>query len=241
MSSGSGREQLRSALLGRSWDLFERAIHDAVQDPDGDGLLAEASTRLTGDRLTFVAAALGEVRGPDGAGALRGLLALSGPGTEQTRCAALLALAKREGANASAELATALKSRNAAVRDYAVLGLAAFGDDRAWDDILAHLTRRLRVPHRRVGEPPEVAVAVIYLLTNVGGRPEGVHALVNLLRGSWDNLTVQEHAWLTGNWPQALPGGPPASQVAPPNGHALRQQFAAGPLFTALSGPRRYY
>ncbi len=236
MSSEADRAELVSALLSRPWNVFERALAQAAEHPDGDRLLAEATTDLRGDRLLCVAATLGDLRGPAGDQVLRGLLDLSGPGTQDTRCAALLALVKRHGANASSELADALKSRNVAVRDDAVLGLAAFGDDRAWDDVLRHLTRRLRVQDRNDSHPPEAVVAVIYLLAHVESRPDRLHALVRVLRDNWTHLTSDEDEWLTRHWREAAPDGPPADTLSPPDGETLRRQFAMDPLFAPL-GP----
>src|ERR1051326_2552379 len=96
------------------------AVRDAVADgAEGDTALAAVLESLPKDRQVVVAAALGDVRGVEGPGALR--RALERPdASRDLRCAALIALAKRCGVAASADLFSALDDRDGAVKEYAI-------------------------------------------------------------------------------------------------------------------------
>lgn len=172
---------------------------------EGDRLLAGLED-LRGWRAVYVTAALGDVQGPHGASVLRRTARTRGPGTSDLRCAALLALAKREKAAASDALAEAVDDGDAAVRRYAVLGLAAVGDGRAWDAVLARLKAML-TRTRKTEEGTDlspVVVAVIYLLrqaAQVDGRAQEVMVL---LRKHWSRLTKREQGWFATHCP-ALP------------------------------------
>ncbi|WP_426513247.1 hypothetical protein ACPPVO_23065 [Dactylosporangium sp. McL0621] len=97
-------------------------------------------TLTVSDKITVVAA-LGDAHGGRGPAALRSLLAVLQRSVD-LRCAALLALAKREGAAASDVLAAHLTQVPARVRDYAVIALAGVGDGRAWAQVRTILRRQ---------------------------------------------------------------------------------------------------
>ena len=122
--------------------------------PDGDRLLSALGAPM-GWRGVYVCAALGDVRGPHGAAVLRQVVDGRGSGTSDRRCAALLALAKRGEGSAVEVLVDALGDRDAAVREYALIGLAAVGDDRAWEPVRARLEAVLA--RRRWLPPPSRA------------------------------------------------------------------------------------
>jgi hypothetical protein len=131
---------------------FDTAVKDAVMDgPPGEVLLIEALPKLPGHRRTRVIAVLGDAQGPRGIHALRTVLAEAGLDTDST-CAALLALAKRAGVDASADLAAHLAHASGSVRGYAILGLAVVGDDRARTQALSLLIRTLDRPIRGYGQ-----------------------------------------------------------------------------------------
>jgi hypothetical protein len=106
-------------------------------------------------RRTMIVAALGDAQGQAGPSALRRVLA-DPKATVDTVCAALLALAKRDGVQASPELAAHLRHRSGSVRSYAMRGLAVVGDDRAWAAAMNALCRMLDRPtptHLTVNAP----------------------------------------------------------------------------------------
>ena len=80
------------------------------------------------DDLVFakpvIAAHLGDLAGAPGDAALLRATRVSGPRSRDVRCASLLALAKRMGALATPVLVDGLTVPDAAVKDYAVIGLA---------------------------------------------------------------------------------------------------------------------
>src|SRR6266536_1861224 len=113
--------------------------------PDGEVALVGALSDVSQSHRTAIVAALGDAQGQAGPDALREVLADADASTD-TRCAALLALAKRDGVEASTELAGHLNHRSKAVRSYAMRGLAVVGDDRAWADAMRLLRRLLERP-----------------------------------------------------------------------------------------------
>ena len=125
---------LASRLRSRQWQEVQGALYEAFEHPDGDRLLAEfVVAAKPGPERVSAAALLGELRGSEGTAALRQLIRATGPGSRDLRCVSLIALAKRCGEEASADLTEALFNRDSTVKDYATLGLAGAGDGRAWD------------------------------------------------------------------------------------------------------------
>jgi hypothetical protein len=105
-----------------------------MEGPTGEAHLVPMLDSLAGAKKVMAVAALGDAQGDQGSAALRGLLAVPQRSVD-LRCAALLALAKRDGADASDVLAAHLTHTPAAVPQYAIIGLAAVGDDRAWSAV----------------------------------------------------------------------------------------------------------
>ncbi|TQJ92599.1 hypothetical protein [Streptomyces sp. SLBN-31] len=229
---------LRERLRHRKTEVFEGALCDAVMDgPAGEAELVAALNDLPLSRHVSVVAVLGDAQGSAGPQTLRHILSAEGMSRDM-RCAAALALAKRCGPGASADLAQALAARDAVLKNYAMLGLAGAGDDSAWDQAFV----RLRQILRRSGPPPglrlqylsvqsPVASAICYLgrhLDGAGG--ERSVRLVGEVRNHWDRLGTAEQVWLTEMWPGCVPDGPPAVAVLPPPGRRL-QSWIRDPLF----------
>lgn len=151
-------------LRGRSWDNFDAASRAALAAPEADELLAQALRDVqTRDRRVMLAAALGETSGPLGDAALDEVLR-GDERSQDLRCAALLAVAKRGGDGVTDTMVDALQQRDHAVKDYAVLGLAGAGDpehDAAWDAVLRRLAQVARRSSR--SWPSEVLVAAAFL------------------------------------------------------------------------------
>jgi hypothetical protein len=142
--SSAQRAEVEAGLRSANTRRFEAAVQAAVHlGAEGDQLLAALSD-LRGWRAIHVVVALGDVQGPDGGAVLRPTIATPGPGTSHQRCAALLALAKRERTGASDALAAVVDDRDSGVRHYALLGLAAVGDQRARDAAFTRLEATLR-------------------------------------------------------------------------------------------------
>jgi len=199
---------------------------------EGDRLLAGLEG-LRGWRVVYVIAALGDVEGAHGGAVLRRTIASRGRGTSDLRCAALLALAKREQAGASEVLSEAVDDADAAVREYALMGLAAVGDERAWDAVLARLTATLaRTRKTEAGDDlSPVVLAVVYLLRHVGEGDGRAEAVVSLLRRRWSRLTDREQRWFGEHWPAVAPGPGAAGEPAPPEPAALQRWLLDEPLF----------
>jgi len=164
------------------------------------------------------------------------------------RCAALLALAKREGAAASDILTAHLGGVPAAVRAYAVIGLAGVGDDRAWFKVHTILRRQLKRP-APADQPRlqqfQVLMAIAYVARHLNGSPtERIPLLVATLRSRFDRLYQVEQEWLSEHWPGIAPHGPHPDRVLPPDPAPFRSLVYATHLFgpctdvPALSGGR---
>lgn len=221
---------LRSANTQR----FDAAVQAAVRlGTEGDQLLAALSD-LRGWKAVHRAAALGDVDGPDGGQVLRQIIATPGSGTSDRRCAALLALAKREKARASDALAAVVDDRDAGVREYALLGLAAVGDMRARDLVNKRLEAILRSRPRHIehvqGVTP-VVLAAVYLLRHAEDKTQ-VERLATLLRRRWERLSDRERQWFARYWPSLDPAAAPSSDLTAPEPATLQRWLLADPLFS---------
>lgn len=225
---------LDARLRSRFYNTFREAAHEAVMlGPRGDRALAVALRSQVGDdRLTLIAALLGDLHGRSGTNALRSVL--KDPTiSRDLRCASLLALAKREESGAASDLRQAMTETNATVRDYAVLGLAVVGGSESWDEMLDYLSavfsrkRRLEVQF-----PTRVQAAVSYLAADPS--PIRQLQLIGLLRQHWSKLSEVEQRWITENWSPSVPAETPAAEVPPPPDDALRQAILSRGLFGPL-------
>lgn len=166
LSTTARVEEVRAGLSSSRAERFEDAVRAAVDmGENGDRLLADVDS-LTGWRRVYVIAALGDVRGPAGGAALRRATSTSGPGTSDLRCAATLALAKRDEPGATQTLADLVNDRDHTVRDYALLGLAAIGDASAYDIVLTRVTAMLA--RRRTSESADFSPLTLGSAARVG-------------------------------------------------------------------------
>jgi hypothetical protein len=223
---------LARRLRSRRWREAEDALAEAVvAGALGDHLLADLLR--TGDRYQRQAAAgaLGDLQGDEGMSALREAIQASGPGSRDLRSAALLALAKRCGEEATPDLVTALSARDGVVKDYAVIGLAGAADGRAWPEVFERLVLQLRRPSMTL-DHTEVLVATAYLVQHLDGDSERLIRLVTALRSQWARMNQEETAWFDSFWPDARPTGPDAADVRTPDPKAVRA-WARQPFFEA--------
>jgi hypothetical protein len=237
--SGSSpqRAEVEAGLRSANTQKFNAAVHAAVRlGAEGDQLLAALSD-LRGWRAIHRAAALGDVVGPSGGEVLRRIIATPGPGTSDQRCAALLALAKREKARASDALFAVVDDRDAGVREYALLGLAAVGDERARDVVFKRLEAILRSRQRHI-EPIEhvqevtpVVLAAVYLLRHAGDKAQ-VERLSALLRRRRERLSERERQWFVRYWPSLDPDAAPSPDLTAPEPDTLQRWLLADPLFS---------
>lgn len=216
------------------------AVKDAVTEgPAGESRLVGMLGSLRGVDKVMVVAALSDAQGDEGVPALRILLAVPQRSVD-LRCAALLALAKRAGVEASDVLAAHLTRVPAAVADYAVIGLAAVGDDRAWPVVHTILRRQLnRLPS--VVQPREITpglkqfqalLTIAYLARHVSGSPaERIPRLAAALRSRFDRLYQVEQDWLSEHWPGITPDGPHPNRIAQPDPAPFQTLVHATHLF----------
>lgn len=234
MSDACDHEAIFTAARSRRSAHRARALRDAYVDPHADELLSQMLDES--DDLVFakpfIAAHLGDIAGANGDAALRRAIRLSGPGSRDVRCASLLALAKRTGALATPDLIDGLSVPDAAVKDYAVIGLAGAGDDQAWAQVLGYLRSVLRRKRRAYGRS-QVAYALAYLARHVTDRPRRSE-LVAFVRKHWD--AIDEAEWFARLWPEAAPDGPHLDAVQAPSGEAI-QAWARESLFRPLGVP----
>ncbi len=213
------QQDIVSRLPHRRSQARDAALVEAVIE-GAEAALIDAQGQAKGWYRVPLIAALGDLPPSEsGDSLLREVARRDGPQTRDLRCAALVALAKRQGAAATEDFREALPNRDSAVREYALACLAAFGDDSAWREVLDWLTKA-KTPYN--GLQPPTGAAVTYLCRHVAGRSADERvALVSLLRNKWSLLEqdgVTES--LIDFWPQVRPGGPedaasPVADVVP--------------------------
>jgi hypothetical protein len=123
------------------------------------------------------------------------------------RCAALLALAKREGCDATEDFAEALADKTGAVRRYSMMCLAAVGNGSARQAAFSQLRSWLKKPAKsQRGEMD----AVVYLLrTNALDQIIELRDLLNRSQPRMDSGLKDTLAQL---WPEALSSSQPVMQ-----------------------------
>jgi hypothetical protein len=226
--------ELGTRLRNRSWLVYQEALVDSVaRGKSAESLLSDLLTESDRYRAPIVAAALGDFRSPGPADdVLRSVVELSGPGTADQRCASLLALAKRLGAAATDDFLKALATPSAALKDYALLCLAAVGDGRGWEQVFGYLHQRLRRKHSMGygGHSPTV-MACDYLIRHADGDEVKRTRLSTVLIKRWDWLSDGDRAWLAKAWPDLKPGESQASVALP--SHENLRDWTTDPLFAA--------
>lgn len=223
MKSGiHSTETIVAGLTSRSTAKFAAAFEAAQALGDqGEKYFAEAWPHLDGYRKVSVAASLGSSRGDHGLAILREGIRTTGPKSTDVVCASLYALAKREGRDANDLLDNAYRDlRSFFARHYAEIGLAAVGDDRTWDLMLARLSKRLLVKKRMDATPPEIATPLAYLLRHSTNQTDRLSRLAAVLKLREKNLHDLERSWLQAVWPEVF-----SSQDPPPIVHAALQKF----------------
>jgi len=202
----------------------------AASGPEGAVLLAEqVRERTKWPRVLFIAA-LGDATGDAGIAELRKAAAETGPGTVDTRCAALLALTRRLHELATPHLLVGLSDRNRSVRDYPLLGLAAYGDFSAWDAVLSELANRIKRPSKIEQHAPSEAVAVCYLIRMADD--EALAPAIDLLRTAWPRIAPSIRHEIERFWPSVVPGAP----ISGPDRAAARSWFVSrSHLFSELA------
>lgn len=150
----------------------------------------------------LIVASLGDLPGPGPADeVLRTILADTGPGTADPRCAAVLALAKRLGSDATEDMSLALQAHTTNVKEYALLCLAAKGDGRCWEQVFQWLRTHLRRTHTtNYGGVSPAMSAVDYLLRHFASYAD-LDRLFGLVRDRWANLADRDQLWLSSAWP----------------------------------------
>jgi len=195
-------ESLRSTISKWSWrNGGSKAVEEIARSgPEGTWLLAEEMHRRTVwiERLELVVA-LGYGSGEAGVEELRSATKETGPHTMDLRCAALLALAKRVGSEATDDIALALSDKTGAVRGYSMMCLAAVGNGLARRAAMSQLRSWLRRPAKR--QRGEIDAVVYLLRTNVLDQ---VIELQDLLRKSQPHMDSGVKDRLVQLWPEAL-------------------------------------
>ncbi len=206
MSAMSDPESLQVAIS--QWRAFVGDLQAlekiARSGPKATEMLAEEMHRrsLWYERV-HLAAALGYGSGEAGVDELRWAAQETGPHTMDLRCAALLALAKRVGSDATDDFALALSDKTGAVREYSIMCLAAVGNGSARQAAFAQLRSWLKKPAKR---PRGEMDAIVYLLrTDALDRIVELRDLLNENQSRMDPEVKDRLAQL---WPEALSGQP---------------------------------
>jgi hypothetical protein len=197
----------------------------AVVSPhDACGALVSLLRDVVYDSYTRIGviAALGDTAGPDGSPALRADFAAARSAFETCKphrraeyvdlmCACVWALGKRAGPYATDLYIEAADHVNRNVRDYGLCILAAVGDDRAWDDMLAALAGRLAKKISSTRRGGEALMIITYLARHCGRDADRRARLAGLLREQWNH--VPEAETVAGWFPGVGPDGRPAAEI----------------------------
>lgn len=228
---------------------FDADLAAAAAAHDSDHALVAllSRPRLDGRERVLIIAALGESgTGPDGSAAVRAQfshamreLATAAKHTQanwrDNVCAAVIALARRDGPAATDVCLAAVASTNPSVRHYGLDALAFEGDDRGWDTMVAFTSDILSRKTITVTRWTELIKAVEYLARHAGHGSARAEQLIKLLRAHWAKLAsppqIEEkrgyptytHARpatrLEELWPGIQPDGPPAAMIDLPAMH----------------------
>lgn len=228
---------------------FDADLAAAVAAHDSDHALITllSRPRLDGAERVVIIAALGESgTGPDGSTAVRTQFshAMSelATATKHTRanwrdnaCAAVIALARRDGPAATDVYLEAIASANPIVRDYGLDALAFEGDDRGWDSMVAFISEILSRKTISATRWNELIMAVEYLARHASLGSARAEQLITLLRAHWARLAsppqikekrgyptythTRPATRLEELWPGLQPDGPPADMIDLPRLH----------------------
>jgi hypothetical protein len=203
---------------------FEELLGEAKARSDADRALVILLRDGVYDSYTRigVVAALGDTAGPDGSPALRADFAAARAAFETCKphrraeyvdvmCACVWALGKRDGPDATDLYVEAAAHANRDVRDHGLSVLAAVGDGRAWDDMLAGLAGRLAKKISSVQRGGEALMIITYLARHCGRDADRRARLAGLLCEQWNH--VPEAETVAGRYPGAGPDGRPAAEI----------------------------
>lgn len=230
-------------------DRFDADLAAAAAAEDSESQLIALLGRPQADdrERILITAALGESgTGPDGSAAVRAqfsdAMARLATATRSARsgwrdlaCAAVIALARRDGPAATDIYLAAAASTSADVRDYGLMVLAAEGDARAWDPMLATVSEILGRKRISYGRWYDMLHAVQYLARHAARGTDRAQQLIWLLRANWGTLArppqklvnrgpyvepeMQTATRLEELWPGIQPDGPPGDAIDLPRLH----------------------
>lgn len=144
-------------------------------------------------------------------------------------CAAVIALARRGGPEATDVYLVAAGSADRVVRGYGLGVLEAEGDERAWDLMLATVAEIVSRKRISLGRWDDLVLTIGYLARLAARGIERAEQLIMLLRANWGTLArppqervdrgpyveaeVQSAPRLEEWWPGIQPDGPPAAAL----------------------------
>jgi hypothetical protein len=207
----------------------QRLSRGVAGERELSALLVELTSDGRGPVASWlIAAALGNAEGDAGPAALRA--ALHAPGASSgVRCAALLSLRKRCGAEATPDLIEFLGARAPEVVLSAVAGVAAVADERARTPVVAMLTKRLaREPSHRYRDRWVVTIELgLVFLARVGGTHDREwRRLVQSIRNRWsrigDHSDGELPEFIRDCWPDCADASVPIEAVGSPQIPELR-------------------
>ena len=160
----------------------------AASGSTGAELLAEQlRSRRNGYDRDLIAAALGNATGDAGIDELRAATRTRGPQTRGLKHASLIALTKRLQEGATPDLIVALRDRDREVRQSAVTCLLMYGDDSAFDAVLADTLYLTRRTNRSDAIEGCIATDIAYLARV--GSPWQLQRLEEALEPYWSGLS----------------------------------------------------
>jgi hypothetical protein len=192
-----------------------QAIASAVHSgPEGEDAIIDALLNGRVRSQAALAGALGESSGEQGTEVLR-RVCRENSNQHDLRGVALLALAKRCGADATGDLLDAMEVPSGDIKSWAVIGLAGAGTDLAWNRVFEYLRNILRQPPKIGSDTPTVLFAVAYLGQFLD-RDDRRQRLSEAIRSNWSRLGVEEKSWLHRHWRDVGPDESMGSGVPDP-------------------------
>jgi hypothetical protein len=216
-----GRSGVDESELRRKLDSWSRSEHgDTMKQvvsagPVGARLLVEQLRRRADSESAAFISALGDADLSHGNNELLEIAGSDTAGTD-VRCAALVAITKRIGSEATLLLEENLESPNRNVQQYAMRCLAYAGNGTAWEVALSRWVKWLVRPTKRVDiDVPDETVGLAYLLIHIAGKEGREQELSHALRTLVPRMATTTIQALELVWPNVAPAAKHKPLVVP--------------------------
>jgi hypothetical protein len=224
---GNLTEQLGEWHGGDSLEILRMIVE--LGDAGASLIVTELNRRSDRYERLYLVAALGDTAGRGGVDTLRQCLRTTGSGNRDLRCAALVALCKKLGSDANADLKYGLEDKDRTLQRYSIEGLAVFGNGELWDLVFDRWSWWMVHPLKRdAGKGSEEVLGFCYLVKHVE-----TPARRSLLQEGLASLLPRSSVWVQRNLSNLI-GRTQVNAEVPLPSVALAEQWIhkeAAPLF----------